>query len=291
MKLSSLTPYFKFSKSQRSGIFALFAVIVVFQFLYFFVDFNTKPNNVTAKQQWVALPDVKDATATYKKKGVYVMRPFNPNFITDFKGYKLGMSIEEIDRLLAFRKTNRFVNSAEEFQAVTHVSDSLLHVIAPYFKFPDWVTKRKALPLFEKETFAKKKPKLLLDINTATAEDLKKVYGIGDGLSDRILKEKEQLGGFVSMEQLQDVWGLSPEVIQNLNQDFRVATLPSVKKFNVNQMSVKELMQFPYFKFPIAKAIVTFRSMNNGIAGIEDLSKISNFPVDKIKIIALYLEF
>ena len=65
-------------------------MIVVFQFLYFFVDFNTKPNNVTAKQQWVALPDVKDATATYKKKGVYVMRPFNPNFITDFKGYRLA---------------------------------------------------------------------------------------------------------------------------------------------------------------------------------------------------------
>jgi len=110
-------------------------------------------------------------------------------------------------------------------------------------------------------------------------------------LSERILKEKEKFGGFVSMDQLQDVWGLSPEVIQNLNQDFRVSTLPSVKKFNVNKMSVKELMQFPYFKFPIAKAIVTFRSMNNGIAGIEDLSKISNFPVDKIKIIALYLEF
>ena len=291
MKLSSLSPYFKFTKSQRSGIFALFAVIVVFQFLYFFVDLNPKPNDANAKQQWVALPVVKDTTVIYKKKDAYVMRPFNPNFITDFKGYKLGMTVEEIDRLLAYRKTNRFVNSAEEFQAVTHVSDSLLRVISPYFKFPDWVTKRKTSTLFEKETFAKKKSKPLLDINTATAEDLKKVYGIGDGLSDRILKEKEKFGGFVSMEQMQDVWGLSPEVIQNLNQDFKVVTLTSVKKFNVNTMSVKELMQFPYFKFPIAKAIVTFRSMNNGITGIEDLSKISNFPVDKIKIIALYLEF
>ena len=291
MKLSSLTPYFKFSKSQRAGIFALFAVIVFFQFLYFFVDFNPKPNNANAKQRWVVLPVVKDATATYKKKDAYVMRPFNPNFITDFKGYKLGMTIEEIDRLLAYRKTNRFVNSAEEFQAVTHVSDSLLRVMAPYFKFPDWVTKRKALHGFEKKTFDKKVSKSVLDINTATADDLKKVFGIGDGLSERILKEKEKFGGFVCMDQLQDVWGLSPEVIQNLNQDFRVSTLPSVKKFNVNKMSVKELMQFPYFKFPVAKAIVTFRSMNNGIAGIEDLSKISNFPVDKIKIIALYLEF
>jgi DNA uptake protein ComE-like DNA-binding protein len=291
MKLSSITPYFKFSKSQRSGIFALFAVIVVFQFLYFFVDFNLKPNKGNIKQQWVALPVVKDARGTYEKKSSYVMRPFNPNFITDFKGYKLGMTVEEIDRLLAYRKTNRFVNSAEEFQKVTRVSDSLLRVMSPYFKFPDWVTKRKTSPFFGKETFAKKKSKLVLDINMATAEDLKKVYGIGDGLSERILKEKEKFGGFVSMEQLQDVWGLSPEVIQKLNEDFRVSSLPSVKKFNVNTMGVKELMQFPYFRYPVAKAIVTFRSMNNGISGIEDLSKISNFPVDKIQIIALYLEF
>ena len=291
MKLSSLTPYFKFSKSQRSGIFALFALIVVFQFFYFFVDFNSKPDKGNVKRQWVALPVVKDAKETYEKNSSYVMRPFNPNFITDFKGYKLGMTLEEIDRLLAYRKTNRFVNSAEEFQTVTHVSDSLLRVMSPYFKFPDWVTKRKTSPLFEKGTFAKKKSKQLLDINTATAEDLKKVYGIGDGLSERILKEKEKFGGFVSMEQLQDVWGLSTEVIQKLNQDFRVSSLPSVKKFNLNTMGVKELMQFPYFRYPVAKAIVTFRSMNNGISGIEDLSKISNFPIDKIQIIALYLEF
>jgi hypothetical protein len=58
--------------------------------------------------------------------------PFNPNFITDFKGYKLGMSVTEIDRLLAFRKTNRYVNSAAEFQQVTQVSDSLLAQIAPF---------------------------------------------------------------------------------------------------------------------------------------------------------------
>ena len=50
-------------------------------------------------------------------------------------------------------------------------------------------------------------------------------------------------------------------------------------------------MQFPYFKYVLAKEIVTFRSMNGEIKNIEDLSKINGFPVDKVKIIALYLEF
>ena len=68
--------------------------------------------------------------------------PFNPNYITDYKGEQLGMSLMEIDRLLAFRKTNKFVNSKNEFQKVTKVSDSLLDKISTYFKFPDWVVKR-----------------------------------------------------------------------------------------------------------------------------------------------------
>jgi hypothetical protein len=54
-----------------------------------------------------------------------LLYPFNPNFITDFKGYKLGMSVQEID-LLEYRKGNKYVNSPKEFQAVTQVSDSLL---------------------------------------------------------------------------------------------------------------------------------------------------------------------
>lgn len=67
---------------------------------------------------------------------------FNPNFITDFEGYSLGMSVEAIDRLLAFRRNNNFINSSEEFQKVTLISDSSLTVITPYFKFPDWTQQR-----------------------------------------------------------------------------------------------------------------------------------------------------
>lgn len=202
------------------------------------------------------------------------------------------MSTQEIDRLLEFRKTNKYVNSAKEFQAVTKVSDSLLNSISPYFKFPDWVTNKKEFKSFSKQNFDKKERIVVLDINQATKDDLKKVYGIGDGLSDRILKEKEKLGGFVTMNQMNDVWGLSPEVIVKLNERFKIITLPNIKKININSASIKELMQFPYFsKYQLAKSIVTYRSMNGEIKNTEDLTKIKDFPVEKANIIVLYLEF
>jgi len=292
MKLAAQFLYFKFSKSQRSGLIALFVIILVFQMLYFFVDFNSASRIVNQKQKkWITLAIPAATSATFSKKASYTIRPFNPNFITDFKGYKLGMSVSEIDRLLAFRKTNRYVNSAEEFQAVTKVSDSLLQKIKPYFKFPDWVTNRKQSKWNSKETFVKTEPKIQIDINTANQEELKKVYGIGDGLSERILHEREKFGGFVSMEQLQSIWGLSPTVIEAINKNFKIDKQPTIQKIKINQATIKELMHFPYFRYPVAKAIVTHRSMNGDIKNIDDLTKISNFPLDKIKIIALYLEF
>jgi DNA uptake protein ComE-like DNA-binding protein len=293
MNFKPLKSHFIFSKSQRIGIFLLLLLVIGFQLIVFFVDFSKIEIENPEEQKWLTIETEIDSLKQEQLNYVPKIYPFNPNFITDFKGYKLGMSTAEIDRLLAFRKTNKYVNSAQEFQAVTKISDSLLKVIAPYFKFPEWVTNKKSNNYFayDKKDFNKKEKIVQIDINQATAEDLIKVYGIGPALSERILKEKVKFGSFVSMEQLKDVWGLSPEVIENLNKYFKISAIPNVKQIKINDASIKELMQFPYFKYVLAKEIVTFRSMNGEIKNIEDLSKINGFPVDKVKIIALYLEF
>lgn len=288
---------FHFSKDQRKGILLLFIIIIGLQLGSYFLDFSNVDENTPEKQNWLSLQSNIDSLKSEKPQTTYKIYPFNPNFITDFKGHKLGMSVEQIDRLLAFRKQGKFANSPEEFQKVTGISDSLLNAISPYFKFPYWVNKKNSNQNgsngwvdYSKDKYEKKEKKIVvIDINTATKEDLMKVYGIGEAISDRILKQKEVFGQFVSMEQMNDVWGLSPEVIEKLNQSFKVVN-PKPKKININNASIKELGQFPYFKYPISKNIVTYRSMNGDLK-IEDLTNIKAFPVDKIKIIALYLEF
>jgi DNA uptake protein ComE-like DNA-binding protein len=294
MIFETVKSFFKFSRQQRTGVFLLFIIIIALQLIYFFVDFGSFSPTSPEKENWLSLQSEIDSLKQEKREYVPKIYPFNPNFITDYKGYKLGMSVAEIDRLLSFRKENKYVNSPKEFQAVTKVSDSLLNVISPYFKFPDWVKDKKELKEYHKypnTAFAKKEKMVIIDINQATQEDLIKIYGIGDALSLRILKFKESLGGFVSMEQMNDIWGLSPEVVENLNTHFKVSTSPNVKKIDINNASIKELSLFPYFKYPISKNIVTFRSMNGDIKNIEDLTKIKGLSIDKAKIIALYLDF
>jgi DNA uptake protein ComE-like DNA-binding protein len=294
MNFKTIKSYFKFSQGQRLGIFLLFIIIIASQIAYFFTDFSSFSNDSPEKEKWLSLQSQIDSMKQDKLDYVPKIYPFNPNFITDYKGYKLGMSVPEIDRLLAFRKQNKYVNSPEEFQAVTKVSDSLLNAISPYFKFPDWVKNKKEFKEYKKYSntaFAKKEKVVIIDINQATQEDLIKIYGIGEAISLRILKFKESLGGFVSMEQMKDVWGLSPEVIENLNSHFKVSALPNLRKVDINNASIKELSQFPYFNYQQAKQIVTFRSMNGDFKNVDDLTKIKGLSIDKANIIALYLDF
>lgn len=283
-----------FSREHRSGIFLLLLLILFGQLSYFFLSENLfQKKEIKEDKAWLLVQNEIDSLkqkVTTKKDTIY---PFNPNFITDYKGYKLGLSVAEIDCLHQFRNQNKYVNSPEDFQKVTKVSEEVLNKISPYFKFPDWVTNRSNSTSDKFHKFLPKEKVAIIqkDINLATREDLIAVYGIGEKLADKILSEKEKLGGFVSMEQFQFMWGISPEAIDDLQKRFFVKNTFGIKKIAINDMSMKELAKFPYFNYALAKEIVVYRTMNNGIKDIADLTKIKGMPNEKIKIIALYLEF
>ena len=184
-------------------------IVILLQGGYYFVKANPSPREtsfVLNTREQGKIDSLKNLQPETSEK-IY---PFNPNYITDFKGYTLGLSALELDRLFAIRKRGKFLNSAEEFQTVTQISDSLLNKISPYFKFPDWVGKKQSSK--KKISFVKKENEVK-DLNSATAADLMGVYGIGETLSERIIKFRDRLGGFLVNEQLYDVYGLKPEVV------------------------------------------------------------------------------
>ncbi len=285
--------HFKFSKQNRSGIFLLIVLIAIAQYIYLFVDFSSNEIDMPSEE---ALETYRSEIDSLKKaalqKAAPEIYPFNPNFITDYKGYTLGMSNEEIDKLHQFRKQNKWVNSAKQFQDVTQVSDSLLIKISPYFKFPDWVTNPK--PKSYTNTFSKSNsPKTFdqkIDLNLATRLQLQKVYGVGEKLSEGIIRYREKYNGFVSEAELTEVWGLSPEVIERIKEQFTVKTPRIITKLNLNIVSRDQLVTIPHIDYEIANNIIEERTLRDGFTSIDDLTKVEHFPINKIEIIRLYLQ-
>jgi len=282
---------FTFTKQQRKGTLLLLILIVILQCVYFFVDLPSESIQTDPKEFARFVSEI-DSLKQLKIKGAKTkIYPFNPNYITDFKGSNLGMSNTEIDRLLNYRKQGLWINSVEQFQEVTQVSDSLLKAISPYFKFPDWVkqTQTKTNNLANHETIKNKTPKQ--DLNIATAEQLEKIKGVGKILSKRIVKYRDnRIGGFIDDVQLNDVYGLTPEVINKIKEQFTVKTPKPVKKINLNTATIEQLVTVPHIDYDLAAKILEQRKLQKSFNSINELKKVNNFPSNKIEIIKLYLQ-
>jgi competence ComEA-like helix-hairpin-helix protein len=288
--------HFWYHKSQRNGIFFLGVIILIFQAVIVFVDFSSNeiveletPRILAFRKQ---LDSLKTLSLANRKPKIY---PFNPNYITDYKGAQLGMSLDQIDNLLAFRQTRRFVNSVKEFQEVTNISDSLLNSISPYFKFPDWVvnsSNKRKVSASKNKSFYSKKPKhkrTTTDINKATKEDLQTIYGIGVQFSERIIKYRSKLQGFSTEKQLYEVWGLEQKTATKVMDVFKVLELPNIQKSNVNSITFKELLKNPYIDYELCKMIFNYRDEVAELQDISELKNIIGFPLDLYDRIVLYL--
>ena len=288
--------HFTFSNQQRNGIFLLLLLIIIIQlFIHFGSEYVFKTEVVSTQNNKELLAfinqidSLKKVEVENRKPKIY---PFNPNFITDYKGYTLGMSQDEINRLLEFRKQDNWINSTTQFQKVTKVSDSLLNQISPYFKFPDWITNPKPKK-YTQNFSAKAKEKTSeqkIDINIATASQLQKVYGVGEALSARIIKYRTKINGFYDLVELTEVYGLSPEVIGNIKQHFNIKTPRVINKIPLNKATRDQLVTIKYIDYEVAYSIIEQRTLRDGFSSLEDLKKVKGFPLKKFDIIKLSLQ-
>ncbi len=286
---------FVFNNKERLGILFLVALIIgllLFYFLYTpdrksIIDINS-PEVLAIHAQ---IDSLQTIALEKKKPKIY---PFNPNFITEYKAYTLGMSTEEHDRLLRFRENDKWVNSVKDFKAVTGVSDSLLATFSDNFKFPEWVTNPKTNG-YAPGSFPKKKEVVLsyaqkTDLNTATAEQLQVVSGIGPSISERIIKYRDRtLQGFSSDAQLASVWGMDSAVIARTLNRFAVKTPKIIEKMNVNTASTSDIATIKGISFDLAKEIWEYRRLREGISSLDELAKIDGITSAKLNLIKLYL--
>ena len=281
----NLKSHFILTKQERNGIFLLAFIIIAIQFGYYFLDFSSEPVPFNKRDYELysrEIDSLRQIEIELRKKKLY---PFNPNYIDDFKGCFLGLSNEEIDRLLAFRKEDQWISSVEQFQQVTKISDSLLGTLAPYFKFPDWIT---TINTNSNPYRIKKEEKI--DLNKATAEQLQSIKGIGKVLSERIIKYRNRFpDGFMDLVELNDVYGLSSEVIESIRRKFTVMPSQSIEKVDLNTATLTQLVKIRHISYDLAFSILEERALRDGFNTLDELKKVRGFPINKLEIIKLYL--
>jgi competence ComEA-like helix-hairpin-helix protein len=145
---------------------------------------------------------------------------------------------------------------------------------------------------FIKQTVVKKSvpKKYIIDINTSDSATLVRLPGIGPVLSARIIKYRHLLGGYASIEQLKEVYGLPIETFEKIRgRVFADSTV--VEKININSAGYKELSRLPYFEKYDVAAILKYRELKGKIKGIADLTDNKLITAEKAKKVGTYLKY
>ncbi|MFN3758544.1 MAG: ComEA family DNA-binding protein [Algoriphagus aquaeductus] len=153
------------------------------------------------------------------------------------------------------------------------------------------------LPTFNPQDTARKAalPKVAerinrIDFAEADSVTLQIVPGIGPSTAGRIIKYRENLGGFVSPAQLEEIYGLKPETIEAIWEYFDFSPVIT-KKIPINRVDLEELAKHPYVSYQEAKVILAYRKQHGDFSKASDLLKVKIFKKDWVDKIAPYLDF
>lgn len=129
----------------------------------------------------------------------------------------------------------------------------------------------------------------VVDLNKADTLLLKRIPGIGSVLANRIVKYRELLGGYVSISQLKEVWGIDEAMYENISLFLSIKDEPC--KLRVNHLDYKDLIRHPYLNKEQVRVILDLSKRKRNLTSIKRLSLLEEFSVEDIKRLEPYLSF
>jgi DNA uptake protein ComE-like DNA-binding protein len=254
------------------------------------------------------LAEMEDNKRSKEAKQPMNLQPFNPNTVNKSQLLAMNIPPKVINNLLKYRQKGGYFSQKDEFRKIYGLTDSLYIIIAPYLNLDkenlregttgkEDADSKNEIAENDLEIIVKTNPKkirkehLFFDINTADTAVLKKIYGVGDVLSNRIVKYRELLGGFVSKQQLKEVYGLSPETVDNISQRCFVGDHFEPVKIKINFATVAELKRHPYLSYDDAVGLVNYRSQHGPFQDVQDLRESKVFSEHQLKLITRYISF
>jgi len=128
-----------------------------------------------------------------------------------------------------------------------------------------------------------------VEINSADSLSIVFLKGIGPGFTKRIIKYRTMLGGFHSINQLKEVYGMTDSLFLILTSQIQLYP-NAVTKIPINAIDFNSLRKHPYFNFQLAQAIINYR-LKHGKLTEEDIKALGMFSDEKLKLILPYLSY
>ena len=219
--------------------------------------------------------------------------PFDPNTADSTQLLQLGLQRWQVRNIYRYRRAGGIYRRPQDFARLYGLTAGQYRQLEPYIRISADYQPASRLVEPEKpyvrDTLrypVKIEQGQHVVLNTADTAQLRRVPGIGTYFANEIVNHGRFLGGYVSVDQLDEI----PDFPQEAKQFFVISS-PNPRRLNVNRLSLNELKRHPYINYYQAKAIVDYRRLHGRIENLRQLSLSKDFPPDAIRRLEPYIEY
>ncbi len=292
---------FGFSKREMNGAIALIFLIIILlisPFLYthyFSIDYSSYEDQRILDSLIAELESLE--TEENPPIISFQLFEFDPNVLPVDSLQLLGIPPFLSERVINYRKAGGVFRESEDLKKIYGMTDSLYALLEESISIERVFSKQvpSAEPkerdsVISKAIHEKEVKPLQVKINSADTTTFQLLNGIGSVYSNRIVKFRKALGGFASINQIAEVYGISDSLYQNIKSQLDLDSIELVR-IPINTASFKEINRHPYISYEQTKALFNAKSKVGKFKTLQDLIDLEIF--DSLSAFRLndYLDF
>jgi competence protein ComEA len=272
--------YMSLTKKEWNGMVVLLVLIALvlaapYAYQRFHKDntINVTEFNAAVAQLNKANPQANQLSDGGKAQNVALFK-FNPNTSTAADWQKLGLTAKQAAIIKNYTAKGGRFRKAEDLKKIYGLTKVDYARLAPF------------IIIAEEKTA----DNVVVELNSADSAKLTSVEGIGPGFAKRIIYYRERLGGFVSKEQLKEVYGLDELKYKEVAGQLKVDA-GRIRKININTITFDKLRLMPYLDYKQVNAIIEYRKQHGNYTSIADIENIAIIDDGILRKIEPYLVF
>ncbi len=219
-----------------------------------------------------------------QSKSTAALRQFNPNQDSFDELVSKGLEPKVAKNIVNYRTKGGYFKTAEDLEKLYAIGNKYFDKIEPYVLI-ETIRDNRFKTKSDSITFSV----VIININSASKDDLIKLRGIGEYYANKILNFRNALGGFYSIEQIKDTRGLPSETFEIVKN--QMAVDPAlIQKISLNKANKDQLAKHPYVSYKQAAAIINFRKQHGNFKSIDKLNELYVFNKVEVSRLLHYLD-
>jgi competence protein ComEA len=269
--------YLSLTKKEWNGMVVLLILIALILIAPYVYQWLRKDNtiNVTAfNTAATALNKANPQPLNGPERSKNGLFKFDPNTTSAYDWQRLGITAKQAAIIKNYTAKGGRFRKAEDLQKIYGLTQIDYARLAPFIIIPKENTKAN----------------IIVELNTADSAKLTSIDGVGGAFAKRIIYYRERLGGFITKEQLKEVYGIDKLKYDEIKDQVKVDAA-RIRKVNINTITFDKLRLMPYLNYKQVNAIIEYRKQHGDYTSINDLKNIAIIDADILRKIGPYLVF